>query len=89
MGDSTGVSLSLGGGISLGGKKSQESNVGDSDNTRDGGTIVGGGIVTCVDKWLQMACMTSYKGQYEKVKELCEEWNLTSELLKIQEEVFP
>nr|GEY11475.1 hypothetical protein [Tanacetum cinerariifolium] len=38
MGDSTEVLVSLGGGIS------QESNIGDSDNTGDGGTIVGGGI---------------------------------------------
>ncbi|GJZ17519.1 hypothetical protein Tco_0553642 [Tanacetum coccineum] len=30
MGDSTGVSVSLGGGISSGGKKYQESNIGDS-----------------------------------------------------------
>ncbi|GJZ65314.1 hypothetical protein Tco_0622010, partial [Tanacetum coccineum] len=42
MGDSIGVSVSLGGGISSGGKKSQESNIGDSDNTRDGGKIAGG-----------------------------------------------
>ncbi|GJT86637.1 hypothetical protein Tco_1068354 [Tanacetum coccineum] len=35
MGDSTGVSMSLGGEISLEEKKSQESNIGDSDNTRD------------------------------------------------------
>nr|GEY40193.1 reverse transcriptase domain-containing protein [Tanacetum cinerariifolium] len=39
MGDSTGVLVSLGGGIS------QESNIGDGDNTEDGGTIVGGRIV--------------------------------------------
>nr|GEV02017.1 hypothetical protein [Tanacetum cinerariifolium] len=38
MGDSTGVSVSLGGGIS------QESKIGDSDNTGDGGIIVGGEI---------------------------------------------
>nr|GFB93256.1 hypothetical protein [Tanacetum cinerariifolium] len=38
MGDLTGVLVSLGGGIS------QESNIGESDNIRDGGTIVGGGI---------------------------------------------
>nr|GEX24131.1 putative reverse transcriptase domain-containing protein [Tanacetum cinerariifolium] len=38
MGDSTGVLVSLGGGIS------QETNIGNSDNTRDGGTIVGGRI---------------------------------------------
>nr|GEZ38228.1 putative reverse transcriptase domain-containing protein [Tanacetum cinerariifolium] len=37
MGDSTGVLVSLGGGIS------RESNIGDSDNTRDGGIKVGGG----------------------------------------------
>nr|GEV60540.1 hypothetical protein [Tanacetum cinerariifolium] len=38
MGDSIGVSVYLGGGISW------ESNIGDSDNTGDGGTIVGDGI---------------------------------------------
>nr|GEW89599.1 hypothetical protein [Tanacetum cinerariifolium] len=38
MSDLTGVLVSLGGGIS------RESNIGDSDNTRDGGTIVGGRI---------------------------------------------
>ncbi|GJX28848.1 hypothetical protein Tco_0236927 [Tanacetum coccineum] len=41
MGDSTGVSASLGGEISSGEKKSQESNIGDSNNTGDGGTTVG------------------------------------------------
>nr|GFA78698.1 hypothetical protein [Tanacetum cinerariifolium] len=35
MGDLIGVSASLGGKIFLRGKKSQESNIGDSDNTRD------------------------------------------------------
>ncbi|GJS77665.1 hypothetical protein Tco_0727546 [Tanacetum coccineum] len=44
MGDSTGVSVSLGGGIYSGGKKYRESNISDSDNTGDGGTRVGGGI---------------------------------------------
>ncbi|GKD36473.1 hypothetical protein Tco_1251982, partial [Tanacetum coccineum] len=40
MGDSTGVSVSLGGEISLGGKKSQESNISGSYNTGYGGTKV-------------------------------------------------
>nr|GEV65583.1 hypothetical protein [Tanacetum cinerariifolium] len=43
MGDSTGVSMSLGE-ISSGGKKYHESNISDSDNTRDGDTTVGGAI---------------------------------------------
>ncbi|GJZ88352.1 hypothetical protein Tco_0660134 [Tanacetum coccineum] len=47
MGDSTGVLVSLGGGISSGGKKSQESNIGDSGNTRDGGKTGGGSIGAC------------------------------------------
>ncbi|GJQ90769.1 hypothetical protein Tco_0001908 [Tanacetum coccineum] len=47
MGDSTGVSASLGGEIFSRGKKCQESNIGDSDNTRDGGKIVGGAIRAC------------------------------------------
>ncbi|GKD22469.1 hypothetical protein Tco_1224172, partial [Tanacetum coccineum] len=44
MGDSTGVLASLGGEIFSGGKKCQESNIGDSDNTGDGGKIVGEAI---------------------------------------------
>ncbi|GKF46222.1 hypothetical protein Tco_0136024, partial [Tanacetum coccineum] len=47
MGDSTGVLASLGGEIFSGGKKCQESNIGDSDNTGDGGKIVGGAIRGC------------------------------------------
>ncbi|GJT28026.1 hypothetical protein Tco_0908301 [Tanacetum coccineum] len=47
MGDSIRVSVSLGGGISSGGKKSQESNIGDSGNTRDGGKTGGGSIGAC------------------------------------------
>ncbi|GKD66692.1 hypothetical protein Tco_1308800, partial [Tanacetum coccineum] len=41
MGDLTGVSVSLGDEISLEGKESRESNIGDSDNTRDGGKTAG------------------------------------------------
>ncbi|GKF40972.1 hypothetical protein Tco_0124314 [Tanacetum coccineum] len=44
IGDSTGVSASLGGEIFSGGKKCHESNIADSDNTRDGGKIVGRAI---------------------------------------------
>ncbi|GJZ34052.1 hypothetical protein Tco_0579488 [Tanacetum coccineum] len=58
MDDSIGVLVFLGGGISSGGKKSQELNVGDSDNTGDGGKIVGGGIVTCSGLMVSYACMT-------------------------------
>ncbi|GJV95468.1 hypothetical protein Tco_1547045 [Tanacetum coccineum] len=58
MGDSIDVSASLGGEIFSGGKKSQESNIGDSDNTRDGGTTVGGGIVTCGGLMASYACIT-------------------------------
>ncbi|GJZ84980.1 hypothetical protein Tco_0650319 [Tanacetum coccineum] len=47
MGDSTGVTTYLGGEIFSGGNKSQESNIGDSDNTGDGGKIVGGAIRAC------------------------------------------
>ncbi|GJX51343.1 hypothetical protein Tco_0278188 [Tanacetum coccineum] len=47
MGDSTGVLVSLGGGIYSGGKKSQESNIGDSGNTGDGGKTGGGSIGAC------------------------------------------
>nr|GEW61586.1 hypothetical protein [Tanacetum cinerariifolium] len=43
MGDSTRVQMSLGK-ISSGGKKSHESNIGDSDNTRDEDTTVRGAI---------------------------------------------
>nr|GEU32329.1 hypothetical protein [Tanacetum cinerariifolium] len=45
VGDSK-VSVSLGE-ISSGGRKSRESNIGDSDNTRDEGKIVGGAIGAC------------------------------------------
>ncbi|GJW12918.1 hypothetical protein Tco_1578745 [Tanacetum coccineum] len=41
-----GVSVSLGDEIFLEGKKSQESNIGDSDNTRDGGKTAGRAIIT-------------------------------------------
>ncbi|GJT79934.1 hypothetical protein Tco_1054276 [Tanacetum coccineum] len=37
----------LGGKISLGRKKSQESNIGDSGNTGDGGKTIGGAIRAC------------------------------------------
>nr|GEW68113.1 hypothetical protein [Tanacetum cinerariifolium] len=47
MGDSTGVSASLDGEIFSGGKKCQESNIGDSDNTGDGGKIVDEAIAAC------------------------------------------
>ncbi|GKF85050.1 hypothetical protein Tco_0249948, partial [Tanacetum coccineum] len=47
MSDSTGVSASLGGEIFLRGKKCRESNIGDSDNTGDGGKIVGRAIGAC------------------------------------------
>ncbi|GJY29182.1 hypothetical protein Tco_0404949 [Tanacetum coccineum] len=43
-----GVSVSLGDEIFLEGKKSQESNIDDSDNTRDGGKIAGRAIITWV-----------------------------------------
>ncbi|GKA70252.1 hypothetical protein Tco_0776316 [Tanacetum coccineum] len=46
MGDLTGVLVSLGDEISSGGKKSQESNIGDSDNTRDGGKTASRAIIT-------------------------------------------
>ncbi|GKD46553.1 hypothetical protein Tco_1271198, partial [Tanacetum coccineum] len=58
IGDSTGVSVSLGGGISLGGKKSRESNISGSDNTGDGGTPIGGGIVTYGRLMASYACIT-------------------------------
>nr|GFC30410.1 hypothetical protein [Tanacetum cinerariifolium]GFC30911.1 hypothetical protein [Tanacetum cinerariifolium] len=47
MGDSIGVSSSLDGKIFSGGKKCQESNIGDCDNTGDGGKIVSGAIGAC------------------------------------------
>ncbi|GJY71081.1 hypothetical protein Tco_0474784, partial [Tanacetum coccineum] len=42
MGDSIGVSASLGGENFSGGKNVKKSNINDSDNTKDGGKIVGG-----------------------------------------------
>nr|GEZ03228.1 hypothetical protein [Tanacetum cinerariifolium] len=47
MSDSTGVSASLDGEIFSGGKKCRESNISDSDNTRDRGKIVSGAIGAC------------------------------------------
>ncbi|GJR34421.1 retrovirus-related pol polyprotein from transposon TNT 1-94 [Tanacetum coccineum] len=47
MGDSTGVSASLGGEIFSRGKKVRKSNIGDSDNTGDGVKIVGEAIGAC------------------------------------------
>nr|GFB31138.1 hypothetical protein [Tanacetum cinerariifolium] len=47
MGDSTCVSVSLDGEIFSRGKKCWESNIGDSDNTEDGGKIVIGAIGAC------------------------------------------
>ncbi|GKD35558.1 hypothetical protein Tco_1251067 [Tanacetum coccineum] len=55
MGDSTGVSMSLGGEISLGGKKSRESNIG-------GGKIAGRAIITWGDGMASYACMTFIYG---------------------------
>nr|GEW53641.1 hypothetical protein [Tanacetum cinerariifolium] len=53
MGDSTGVSVSLGK-MSLEGNKYWESNISDNDNTRDGGKIAGRVIVTWVVEWYYM-----------------------------------
>nr|GEU35715.1 hypothetical protein [Tanacetum cinerariifolium] len=58
MTDSTRVSVSLGK-ISLEGNKSWESNIGDSDNTGDGGKIAGREITTWGGGMVSCACMTS------------------------------
>nr|GFD17069.1 hypothetical protein [Tanacetum cinerariifolium] len=58
IGDSTGVSVSLGE-ISLKGNKSWELNIVDSDNTRDGGKIAGRTIITWDGGMVSYACMTS------------------------------
>ncbi|GKB63354.1 hypothetical protein Tco_0919540, partial [Tanacetum coccineum] len=47
MGDSTGVSASLGDEIFSGEKQCRESNISDSDNTGDGGKIVSEVIGAC------------------------------------------
>ncbi|GJW10447.1 hypothetical protein Tco_1576274 [Tanacetum coccineum] len=68
MGDLTGVSVSLGGEIFSGKKKCRKSNIGDSDNTRDGGKIVGGAIGACggigtplmLDSYTSDMCMQSW-----------------------------
>nr|GEW20790.1 hypothetical protein [Tanacetum cinerariifolium] len=57
MSDSTGVSVSFGE-ISLEGNKSWESNIGDSDNTGDGGKIAGRLITTWGGRMVSCACMT-------------------------------
>nr|GEU38974.1 hypothetical protein [Tanacetum cinerariifolium] len=58
MGDSTGVSVSLGE-VSLEGNKSWELNIGDSDNTGDGGKIAGRALTTWGGGMVSYACMTS------------------------------
>ncbi|GKE59906.1 hypothetical protein Tco_1510273 [Tanacetum coccineum] len=55
MGDSIGVSVSLGGEISSGGKKSRESNI-------SGGKIAGKEIITWGDGMESYACMTFIYG---------------------------
>ncbi|GJS06617.1 hypothetical protein Tco_0363413 [Tanacetum coccineum] len=52
-----GVSVSLGDEIFLEGKKSQESNIGDSDNTRDGGKTAGRAIITRGGGIASYACL--------------------------------
>nr|GEV11464.1 hypothetical protein [Tanacetum cinerariifolium] len=58
MSDSTGVSVSLGE-ISIEGNKSWESNIGDSDNTGDGGKIASKAITTWGGGMVSYDCMTS------------------------------
>nr|GEV80422.1 hypothetical protein [Tanacetum cinerariifolium] len=58
MDDSIGVLVSLGE-ISLEGNKYWESNIGDSDNSGDGGKIVGRAITTWGGGMVSYACMTS------------------------------
>ncbi|GKG37901.1 hypothetical protein Tco_0457124, partial [Tanacetum coccineum] len=58
MGNSIEVSVSLGVRISSRGEKSRESNIGGSDNSGDGGTRVGGGIVTYGGLMASYACIT-------------------------------
>nr|GEZ09660.1 hypothetical protein [Tanacetum cinerariifolium] len=58
MSDSTGVSVSLGE-IFLEGNKSWESNIGESDNTGDGGKIAGRAITTWGGRMVSYACMSS------------------------------
>ncbi|GJW64940.1 hypothetical protein Tco_0116824, partial [Tanacetum coccineum] len=94
MGDSTCVLASLGGEIFSGRKKCQESNIGDSDNTGDGGKIVGGAIGACggIGNSLSVAsyaCMTFIYGHHKKVRGLP---RLKDPLVKPSEklgEVFP
>nr|GFA30623.1 hypothetical protein [Tanacetum cinerariifolium] len=57
----TEVSVSLGE-ISLEGKKSWESNIGDSDNTGDGGKTAGRAIITWGGEIALYACMASIYG---------------------------
>ncbi|GJQ97962.1 hypothetical protein Tco_0009101 [Tanacetum coccineum] len=52
-----GVLVSLDDAIILEGKKSQESNIGDSDNTRDGGKTAGRAIITWGGGIASYACM--------------------------------
>ncbi|GJY67588.1 hypothetical protein Tco_0469826 [Tanacetum coccineum] len=52
-----GVSVSLGDEIYSEGKKSRESSIGDSDNTRDGGKTAGRAIITWGGGIASYACM--------------------------------
>ncbi|GJV97309.1 hypothetical protein Tco_1548886 [Tanacetum coccineum] len=63
MGDLTGVSMSLGGEISSEGKESRESNIGDSDNTRDGGKTAGRVIITWGGRMASYVCIYGLSGK--------------------------
>ncbi|GJS68265.1 hypothetical protein Tco_0682830 [Tanacetum coccineum] len=72
MGDSTGVSVFLSGEISSGGKKSQESNIGGSDNTRDGGKTAGRAIITWGD-----GINIRIRGDDSRVRGQRHDWKIT------------
>ncbi|GKF05669.1 hypothetical protein Tco_0036337, partial [Tanacetum coccineum] len=57
-----GVSVSLGDEIYSEGNKSQESSIGDSDNTGDGGKTTGRAIITWGGEMASYACMTFLYG---------------------------
>nr|GEW18443.1 hypothetical protein [Tanacetum cinerariifolium] len=88
MGDLTRVSVSLGE-ISLEGNKSWESNIGDSNNTRDGGKIAGRAITTWGGGMVSYACMTSIFESSYKAKKTSMHKRYLVKLFEESGELFP
>nr|GEU52090.1 hypothetical protein [Tanacetum cinerariifolium] len=88
MGDSTGVSVSLGE-ISLEGNKYWESNICDSDNTGDEGKIAGRAITTWGGRMASYACMTYIFESLCKGKKTSMSKRYLVKLFEVSGETFP